>query len=243
MTRHADVRVVAARAAKLFCVTVAILGVAFAVPLSAAAATTSITEPTGNPYHVALDANGQPITFTVVARGFPQFTNVFVEQCDPLPPSTPNWSPASDCDIETSGAAANADKAGVVRFDASDPSLAFHPFVGAGPSTLFNCLTAHGKPIKNDVPSYHSCQIRVASNPSHATNDQVFLPIVLGPGTPESDSAHPSKSSRSSTTAILLGIAGVVVVGGVVTALVLRRRHPSGSRPSSASRERALRRR
>ena len=59
----------------------------------------TITEPHGNPYHVKLDAQGQPVPFTITAAGFPAGSLVYVEQCDPQPPSATNWAPTRDCDI------------------------------------------------------------------------------------------------------------------------------------------------
>ena len=61
-----------------------------------------------NPYHVTLDAQGQPVPFTIVAAGFPAGSLVYVEQCDAQPPSAPNWSPTRNCDIGTSPPAASS---------------------------------------------------------------------------------------------------------------------------------------
>src|SRR6478672_6473565 len=82
----------------------------------AAGAATAITQPTENPYHVALDAQGKPEPFTVVASGFPLRTAVFVEQCNGRSPSDPNWSPTVDCDIASSQAPVYADSKGIARF-------------------------------------------------------------------------------------------------------------------------------
>src|ERR1700686_3733750 len=82
---------------------------------SAAGAVTSITQPTGNPYHVALDATGKAGPFTAVASGFAFRTPVFAEQCDDRPPTAPNWSPTVDCDPASGQAPVNADAKGDAR--------------------------------------------------------------------------------------------------------------------------------
>jgi hypothetical protein len=188
---------------------------------SIAAAATSITEPTGKPFPVSLDAGGNPVPFTVAAAGFPFRTPVFVEQCNGRPPSAPNWSPTIDCDLASAQAPVNADAKGAVRFPASDPALVLKAFSGPSPQGLFNCLSPGAPSPDNGLPDFENCQIRVASNPTHATADQVFLPIVLG----ASASATSSRSSSSSSsTALWLGLAALVaVIAGAVGVWMWRR--------------------
>lgn len=188
---------------------------------AAAGAATSITQPTGNPYHVALDANGKPVPFTVVASGFPFRTPVFAEECDDRPPTAPNWSPTIDCDLASGQAPVNADAKGDARFDAADPSLVLHLFSGASPQGLFNCLAPNAASPKNGLPDFHACQIRVSSNPTRLTADQTFLPIVLGA------SGAASSSSSSSHAALWVGLGAVVVIGAGVGVVMARRRRVS----------------
>jgi hypothetical protein len=191
-------------------VTAAVAVAALLAFVSVAAAATSITEPTGNPFRVTLDAGGKPVPFTVTASGFPFRTPVFVEQCNGRAPSAPNWSPTIDCDIASSQAPVNADAKGVARFPASDPALVFKVFSGASPQGLFNCLPPGAPSPKNGLPDFENCQIRVASNPTHATDDQVFLPMVLGASAAAKSSS--SSSGSSSNTALWVGLIVLIVV-------------------------------
>jgi hypothetical protein len=187
---------------------------------AAAGAVPVITQPTENPYHVALDAQGKPVPFTVEVSGFPFRTAVFVEQCDGRPTWAPNWSPTIDCDLASARAPAYADSHGIVRFDASDSRRGLNGFSGPSPQGIFNCLAPGAESPKNGLPDFRDCQVRVSSNPTQITSDQAMLPIVLGAGS--------SSSSGSSHTAlwITLGVLAVLVVVGVVV-VSSRRRAPS----------------
>jgi hypothetical protein len=205
------------------------------------AATPHIDEPSSHPYHVPLDANGKALSFTVIASGYPQFTQVFVEQCDGRQPSEPNWSPAVDCDAVTGQSPATADKHGVATFKATDPTVALHPFIGQSPQAIFNCIAPHGSAPNNGLPTFSNCQIRVATNPVKATEDQLFLPLALGGGG--------SNSSTSPWLYLAIGAAVVLVVAAVIGAIARRRRNrpkaapsqPAG--PSASARERPASRR
>jgi hypothetical protein len=182
-----------------------------------AGAATSVTEPAGNPIHVAVDARGVPVPFTVVATGFKPGTLVYVEQCDGRPTTAPNWLPTRDCDIGTSPASVIVDPAGRVQFTEGDRNHGFHPFLGTGPETLFSCLRVNAAvSSKSLVPEYRNCQIRVSTSNYQATDDQVMVPIAFG-------SAAGSSSSGPSPLVIALLVA-VVVAGAVLVFVLLRGR-------------------
>jgi len=204
--------------------------VAFSPMAGRADAVTTISQPRGNPYHVQLDAQGRPVPFTIAVAGFPAGSLVYVEQCDAQPTGAPNWAPTRDCDIGTSPAAAIVDPSGNARFEAGDRNHSFQPFVGLGPEGLFSCLTPGAAAAKNGLPEYRSCQIRVSSNNNESTADQVFMPIVFGPGTASAAAAHSGSSSSSSTTGLVIGVLVVLLgVAGAALTLGLRRRRAARS--------------
>jgi hypothetical protein len=145
-----------------------------AVPTFAA----SITEPSGDVVVVKVES-GDAAPFTVEAKGFEPYQSVFIEQCNGRVPTDDNWRPAVDCDFGSSPAAAIADTGGTVTFSASDLNHALHPFVGPSPQGLFNCLPPQAPSPHNDLDDYRDCQIRVSSNNTRPTNDQVFLRLRL----------------------------------------------------------------
>jgi len=201
---------------------VAVLAVVVLVSTAAAAAP-RITAPTESPYHVALDAHGKPVSFTIVAAGYPVGHQVFVEQCNGLAPSAPNWSPNLDCDVGGAPAPVIVDAHGVARFPAGDPNHGFQPVLGQSPSSLFNCVTSGGTAPSNGLTSYRTCQVRVSTNNTQPTSDQVFLSMVFGRG------SGASSSSSSSHFGWFVGI--VLVAAGTVAALVwLRARRPAKRR-------------
>jgi len=200
-----------------------LLAIAVVLPQVGAGAASSITEPSANPSPVTFDAAGKPLPVTVVATGFPAGHQVFVEQCNGRAPTSPKWSVSLDCDNGSAPAPAIVGADGTVRFPATDHNHAFVPFVGPSPSLLFNCLRP-GDPLPNNgLNSYTTCQIRVSSNNTQATEDQVFHPIVFGTGTGS------GSSSSSVPIAVAVGLVLVAVVGGVVWA----RRRRSTARPSA----------
>jgi hypothetical protein len=156
--------------------------------LPAAAAT--IATPARSPYVVPAG----PAAFVVVATGFTPNANVFVEQCDGMSPITPRWSPTINCDLGSAPPPASADAHGTATFAGS---RIFQPFVGESPQGLFNCLGARQRPPNNQLKSYTNCQLRVSTNNSSLTSDQVFLTLAL-PGT--STSTTVSHSPASTTT-------------------------------------------
>lgn len=189
---------------------------------SAGAASTKITEPSGDTYHAVLDANGAALPVTIVASGFRPGSQVFVEECDGRAPDDPTWSPTLDCDNGNAPAPAIADANGTARFSKDDRNRTFVPIVGASPGRLFNCVAPNGTPPANELTSYKKCQIRVSSNNVQATADQVFRTVVIGAGG--------DGSSGSSAAAVGFGlVVGFIVIGGVVVAILWfrqRRRAP-----------------
>ena len=111
--------------------------------------------------------------------GFAATSNVFVEQCDGVAPTAVGWDPTTNCDLGSSPAAAIADGSGNVTFDMTDLNHTFHPFKGASPQGIFNCLSLNDPSPNNGLTDHRTCKIRVSTNNSAATADQVFLPIVL----------------------------------------------------------------
>jgi hypothetical protein len=128
---------------------------------------------------VPADASGNPRPFTVQASGFAPNTNIFIEQCDGASPSTPGWDPTLNCDLGSSPSPVTSDAAGNVTFDASDLNHNFTPFKGESPQGLFNCLAPGQAAPVNGLPSSSTCQVRVSSNNTTSTSDQVFFPMTL----------------------------------------------------------------
>jgi hypothetical protein len=157
------------------------------VGIDPASAATSITAPTGNPFVVPGNAGGDPIPFTISASGFAAGSSVFIEQCDGVSPTAVGWDPTTNCDLGSSPAAPVADGSGNVTFPQADPNFAFHPFKGASPQGIFNCLSPNDPSPANGLPDHRNCKIRVSTNNSAATADQVFLNVLL----PDDDSTVP----------------------------------------------------
>jgi hypothetical protein len=179
---------------------IAAMVIAFGAFAPGTAGATSITMPTGEPH---VDANAP---LAVTATGFQAGVNVYVEQCDGVPPTKQGWDPTLDCDLGSSPPAAVADAQGTATFPADDVNRAFHPFVGESPQSLFNCMAAGERPPSNGLSSFTDCKLRVSTNNSSATPDQVFLPIILTgrsvakakrPGA--APAASPTTSSPSTT--------------------------------------------
>lgn len=175
------------RVRKLLRVTT-LIGVSLAgivVTAAPASAATSITAPSSNPFVVPKDVGGNPVPFTVSAAGFAPTSNVFVEQCDGVATTAVGWDPTTNCDLGSSPAAAIADGSGNVTFDSTDVNHTFHPFKGSSPQGLFNCLSLNDPSPNNGLTDYRNCKLRVSTNNSAATADQVFVQLILpdAPGT------------------------------------------------------------
>jgi hypothetical protein len=161
------------------------------------AGATNIVVPSGVPRVVA----NAPLLVT--ATGFRPGANVFIEQCDGVRPTKTGWDVTINCDLGTSPPAAIADAQGAATFPADDPNRAFRPFEGESPQSLFNCMSAGKRPPANDLPSFTDCKIRVSTNNSSVTADQVFLPIVLtGRSVPAPKAPDPATVDGSPTTSV-----------------------------------------
>jgi hypothetical protein len=153
------------------------LAVAIAAPAAGAA---SIIGPADDPVVVTVDDAGYPAPFTVQVRGYEPFQSVYIVQCNGRTPEDDDWRPAVDCDVGSAPAAAIADESGVATFAADDPNHAFRPFVGPSPQRSFNCLGPDAPSPKNELEDdYRNCQVRVSSNNTRPTDDQVFLRMQL----------------------------------------------------------------
>lgn len=139
----------------------------------------TITSPTGNPFVVPGNAAGQPQPFTVSASGYASGDQVFIEQCDGVATTTPGWDPTTNCDLGSSPAAATASATGIVTFSTTDPNHVFRPFKGISPQGLFNCLGPTDPVLNNGLENFRNCKLRVSTNNSTGTSDQVFLNLQL----------------------------------------------------------------
>ena len=168
---------------------IASLGVAFAA--------TSITTPNTSPFLVPGDASGNPLPFTIVAHGFPVNASVLAEQCDGRPSSDKAWDVTTDCDIATSCAAVHADANGDATFPAADLNHQFKPVKDASPEMFFNCLSPNEADPNNGLESWKNCQVRVSTNNSVSTTDQVFLTMTL----PDAVAGTTTTTAQGTTTA------------------------------------------
>jgi len=218
-------RAVTACLARL-CLIGAIVAVFFAaLGAGGAGAATEVVEPASpRPYVVPTDAQGQPQPFTIVVKGFKPGTDVYVEQCDGKAITAPHWNVTVDCDNGSSPASAIADAQGVARFDASDPNRDFVYVLGESPSRLFNCLGPHTAKPNDGLPTYSSCQVRVSTNNSQVTDDQLFFPIVVadagGAGAATSGAKH---SSHTALVLVLVIAAVACATAGIVVFVRTRR--------------------
>ncbi len=149
------------------------------VGVSSAGAATSITVPAANPYVVPGNVAGVPQAFDVTAAGFAPGANVYIEQCDGVSPTSLNWTPTAHCDLVTSPAAVISTAGGVATFDKADPNHAFLPFKGSSPQGQFNCLSPNDPASNNGLVDSRNCQIRVSTNNTAVTADQVFRTLQL----------------------------------------------------------------
>jgi hypothetical protein len=198
----------------------------------AASAADKITEPSGGVVVVKNDANGKPIPFTVKVTGFPKQQKAFLEQCDGVAPTDPNWSPTKDCDVASSGAPAFVGDDGIALFAKNDPNRVFRLFHGLSPQSQFNCLAPGEKDPKNGFPSYTNCQFRVATTNFLTTPDQVFRPMKFTVGA-NSGSSNSSSGSSNTALVITLIVVAVIVIG--VLLLMLRRRSDKGASDKTAA--------
>ena len=180
------------------CATALGLSAVIVVIFAAAASAGRIVSP-GGVYAVQAEASGRMAPFTVVAAGFPPDTRVYVEQCDGLSPDTPQWSPTLDCDLGSSPAGKLTDGNGSVSFPAGDLNYSFRPFRGPSPEGLFNCLGPQQVSPRNGGYDSRNCSVRVSTNNSSATDDQVFFSLSLP--NPTGAQANPPPAGGSSNPA------------------------------------------
>jgi hypothetical protein len=160
--------------------TVMLVVLSAAVPVFA----TTIGQPSGGTYIVAVDGAGRPQPFTVVASGMKAGSLAYVEECDGAPLTHVDWSPTLHCDIGTAPAPAVVAHNGIATFKANDRNHAFHPFRGSSPQAIFNCLAPRDADPHNGLASYRTCRLRVSSNNASVTDDQAFLDLRLSDAAP-----------------------------------------------------------
>lgn len=206
---------------RLFLTTWVALAVFAILAAPSAQAASKVIEPTGDPVVVHVDAKGKPIPFTIKVSGFAPLAQVFVEQCDGSSPQAPHWSPTVDCDLGTQPAPIRASADGTATFPAGDRNFGFKPVRGQSPEQLFNCLAPGDPKPGNGLPSSTACQVRIATNYTTVTSDQVFFTIRFAAQSSLSSSS--SSSSSNSTLVVVMVVAGVLVAAALVT-LGARRR-------------------
>ncbi len=177
-------------------------GVAFA---------SQITQPNTSPFAIPGDVSatvGNPVAVDVVATGFNDNQNVFIEQCDGKDPADPTWSVANDCDFGLSPSPAIA---------VGNNGSAVASFVGDGNNfqafkngkfeaqNKFNCIGPDDPPTNNGLTDWTTCRIRVDVNPSGPPSGfQTFLTITLpdnvNDATTTSSTSSTSSTSTSTTT-------------------------------------------
>ncbi len=183
---------------------IAVAGAAIGLGTAPAGAST-ILQPSSSPVVVQVARAAEPPAVTVVAGGFPVRALVYVEQCDGVAPSVPQWSPTAHCDLGTSPAPAIVDDRGLATFSSTDANRAFRPFVGESPQSLFNCLAPGQAAPKNGLASYTDCTLRVSTNNAAVTADQTFRALAFAqvPGS----ATTPTSSSRPSEPTAVTGAA------------------------------------
>ena len=216
--RHA-----ARRSVELLVIVVLFVAVFGFAAVAMAAASPKIVEPSKSPYTLQLDSAGKLQPFTIRASGYQSGQQVYVEQCDGIAITDPHWSPAVDCDIGTSPAPVFAPASGIVEFPKDDLNHRFTPVMGLSPQGDFACFTTAAA---NGVPHFDTCKVRISTNNTQATKDQLFVELVL-PG----HAGAKASSSSSGLSPIAIAAIGVLiaVVVAVATAIGLRARR--GPRP------------
>ena len=175
-----------------------VLAAALLVVLVAAvpAFATTIQEPSGRLFIVAIDRSGRPLPFTVVASGMKPGSLAYAEECDGAPLTQADWSPTLHCDIGTAPAPAVVAHNGVATFNANDRNHAFHPFRGPSPQAVFNCLAPRDAEPHNGLASYRTCRVRVSSNNASVTDDQAFVDIRLSDAAPAAGASSGSGGAQ-----------------------------------------------
>jgi hypothetical protein len=201
-----------------------VIGVLFVVSAgTAAAAAPKIVKPSESPFIVQAAAGGKLQPFTIRASGFQPGQQVYVEQCDGIAITDPHWTPAVDCDIGTSPAPVFAPASGVVEFAKVDLNHRFTPIMGLSPQGGFACFTTTAP---KGIPHFDTCKLRISTNNTQPTKDQLFLELVL-PG----HAVAQASSSSSGTSPIVFVAIGVLVAAVVAVATVIGLRARRASTP------------
>jgi hypothetical protein len=201
----------------------AAIAAALLLPAAGAHAADRVMEPSSQPVKITYDAQGKPVPFTVKVGGFKPNDLVAIEQCDGLSPQDPNWGVTLDCDTATAPAQRNADANGVVTFPANDVNFGFQPIRGTSPQKFFNCLGPGDADPHNDLHSYTTCNVRVATSFLKRTTDEVFIPMQFSAANRPAPSAS-SRSTSSSSHTVIYVVIGVLVVLAIAGGVVLLRR-------------------
>ncbi len=199
-------------------------------------AATGVSNPAPLTFNVPGDANGVPQSVTVSASGFTPGSQVFIEQCDGVDPTSLQWNVVLDCDLGSSTSPAIADSTGTATFPANDPNLGFTAFKGDSPQDEFNCLSPKQLSPANGLPDFRNCKIRVSTNNTVPTGDQVFFNIVLpdaatptahcslGTGLATVKTAAAGVGLTDQTQDVAIGSkllkSGTTILGGTCTGLV-----------------------
>jgi hypothetical protein len=163
----------------------------------ASAAPTGLIEPSSPPVIARVAGPGNASAVSVVVGGFTAGRLAYIEQCDGVAPTASQWSPTSHCDLGSSPAAAIVSADGIASFPASERNRAFHPFVGESPQSIFNCTGAGVTAPHNDLPSYDDCKLRVSTNNSSVTSDQVFIALEFVRGASTSPTSPPAGAAAT----------------------------------------------
>lgn len=182
--------------------------VAGALCLATPAFAGSFTSPSTNPYTVPGDSTGAPQSFTVTVSGFTPGQQVYVEQCDGVASTSAGYQVTTHCDLGSSPSAAIVKSDGTATFPANDPNLGFVAFKGISPQGQFNCLSPNDTDPGGGIPSYRNCQLRVSTNNTAVTGDQVYTTLTLP------DASTPPPATPEAPFAVLLPVGAAVVGAG-----------------------------
>ena len=142
--------------------------------------------------------SGKPAPFTVKARGFEPYESVFIEQCNGRPPSGRRLAPdASTATSVRLRPRRSPTPTAAVTFlgDGSEPRAPPVRRRRARRSCSTACRRRRASP-DNGLTDFRDCQVRVSSNNTAATDDQVFLHLQPARCCPRSASAEPGVGRR-----------------------------------------------
>ena len=116
-----------------------------------------------------------------------------------------------------------APASGTVEFGKDDLNHRFTPILGLSPQGGFACFTTSAP---NGIPHFDTCKVRISTNNTQPTKDQLFLELVL-PG----HAGVQASSSSSGTSPIVFVAIGVLVAAVVAVATVIGLRARRASTP------------